>query len=39
MLDIKRTYRQFGYSNQILNTGHACGSIADTMKIIQIEKK
>jgi hypothetical protein len=28
-----------GYSNHILNTGHAYWSIADTMKIIKIDKK
>jgi hypothetical protein len=28
-----------GYSNHILNTGHAYGSIADTIKIIEIKKK
>jgi hypothetical protein len=28
-----------GYSNHIFNTGRACGSITDTMKVIKIEKK
>jgi hypothetical protein len=28
-----------GYSNHILNTGHAYGCVADEMKIINIEKK
>jgi hypothetical protein len=28
-----------GYSNHILNIGHASGNIPDTMKVIKIEKK
>jgi hypothetical protein len=28
-----------GYSNHILNTGHAYGSVTNTMKVIKIEKK
>jgi hypothetical protein len=27
------------YSNHVLNTGHACGSITNAMKIAKIEKK
>jgi hypothetical protein len=27
-----------GYSNHILNTGHAYGNITDTIKVIKIEK-
>jgi hypothetical protein len=28
-----------GYANHMLNTGHACGSIADTMTVLKTEKK
>jgi hypothetical protein len=28
-----------GYSNHMLNTGHAFGSITDTMKVVKLKKK
>jgi hypothetical protein len=31
--------RNSGYSNHILNTGHKCGTITDTMDIIRTHRK
>jgi hypothetical protein len=36
---IRNNNDKSGYSNHILNAGHAYGSITDTMKIVKIEKK
>jgi hypothetical protein len=36
---IRNNIDNSGYSNRILNTGHACGNITDAMKVIKIEKK
>jgi hypothetical protein len=37
--DIKNNNTKSGYSNHILNTGHSCGSITNTMEIMKIERK
>jgi hypothetical protein len=36
---IRNTNSNSEYSSRILNMGHAYGSIIDTMKVIEIEKK
>jgi hypothetical protein len=36
---IRRNNSNLGYSNHILSTGHTYGSITDTIKIMEIEKK
>jgi hypothetical protein len=36
---IRNNNGNLGYSNHILNTGHAYGSITNTMKVIETEKK
>jgi hypothetical protein len=36
---IKNNNSNSGYSNHILNTGHAYGTIADTMDIIRMGRK
>jgi hypothetical protein len=28
-----------GYSNHILHTGHACGSVTDAMKVVKMRKR
>jgi hypothetical protein len=39
MHDIRSNNSNSGYSNHILNTGHAYGTIADTMEMITTGKK
>jgi hypothetical protein len=36
---IRNNNSNSGHSNHVLNTGHAYGSIADTMKVVKVEKK
>jgi hypothetical protein len=36
---IRNNNSNSGYSDHILNTGHAYRSISDTMKVVKIEKK
>jgi hypothetical protein len=36
---IRNSSGNLGYSNHILNTGHAHGSITNTMKVIKIEEQ
>jgi hypothetical protein len=36
---IRNNNGSLGYSNLILNTGHAYESITDTMKVMKVEKK
>jgi hypothetical protein len=37
--EIRNNNSNSGYSNHILNTGHSCGSITDTINILKTEKK
>jgi hypothetical protein len=37
--DIRSNNSNTGYSNHILNTGHTCGTITDTMEIIKTEER
>jgi hypothetical protein len=34
-----RNNNNSGYSNHILNTGHKCGNVTDTMDIISTQRK
>jgi hypothetical protein len=37
--DIRSNNNNTGYANHILNTGHTCGRITDTMEIMKTERK